>query len=66
MQVHRNGHLQPFPENAWNDWAPSKDLAICFVDVNSICLDGKGGLWVVDAAAPYLGSAIKGGVKLVE
>ena len=66
MQVHRNGHLQPFPGNAWNDWARGKDPATCFVDVNSICLDGKGSLWVVDAAAPYLGSAIEGGVKLVE
>lgn len=27
MQVHRNGHLQPFPGNAWNDWAPGKDPA---------------------------------------
>lgn len=34
--------------------------------MNSICLDGKGSLWVVDAAAPFLGSAIEGGVKLVE
>ena len=66
MQVHRNGQLRPFPGNAWNEWEPGKDPATCFVDVNSICLDGKGSLWIVDAAAPYFGSAIEGGVKLVE
>ena len=66
MQVHRNGDLHPFPGNEWNDWASGRDPTTCFVDVNSICLDGKGSLWVVDAAAPYLGSAIEGSVKLVE
>ena len=66
MQVHRSGRLQSFPGNAWNEWTPGKDPSTSFVDVNSIFLDGKGSLWVVDAAAPYLGDAIEGGVKLVE
>jgi sugar lactone lactonase YvrE len=66
VEVLPDGRLQPFPGNAWNTWAPGRDPARAFVDVNSIHADGRGSLWVVDAAAPRFGDAIAGAVKLVQ
>lgn len=66
FEVLPDGSLRPFPGNEWNDWARGGDPATSFVDVNSIVADGRGSLWVVDAAAPRFGDAIEGAVKLVE
>ena len=66
VKVLPNGGLEPFPGNHWNEFAKTRDPLRSFVDVNSIVLDGKGSLWVVDAAAPFLGDAIEGAVKLIE
>jgi sugar lactone lactonase YvrE len=66
VKVLPDGSLEPFPGNEWNAWAVSKDPSKSFVDVNSITLDGKGSLWIIDAAAPLLGEASEGAVKVVE
>lgn len=66
MEVLPDGRLLPFPGNAWNAWAPGRDPTRAFVDVNSIHADGRGSLWVLDAAAPRFGDAIEGAVKLVQ
>jgi len=66
VEILKDGSLRPFPGNDWNDWRDGRDPTSCFVDVNSVVADGKGSLWVVDAAAPRLGPAIEGAVKVVE
>lgn len=66
VEILQDGTLQPFPGNAWNAWADGGDPSQSFVDINSIIADGKGSLWVLDAAAPYFGDAIEGAVKVVE
>ncbi len=58
--------MKPFPGNEWNTWAEGANPTKSFIDVNSIIPDGKGSLWVLDAAAPYFGDAIEGAVKVVE
>ncbi len=66
VEILPDGLLVPFPGNRWNEWADGRDPATSFVDVNSVMFDGKGSLWVVDAAAPALGPAMAGAVKVVE
>jgi hypothetical protein len=66
VEVFQDGSFKPFPGNEWNEWAEGKDPTRHFVDVNSIIPDGKGNLWVLDAAAPYFAAAIEGAVKVVQ
>ncbi|WP_136923855.1 L-dopachrome tautomerase-related protein [Polyangium aurulentum] len=61
-----SGHVAPFPDAAWNGWAPGADPSRSFVSVNAIHLDEAGGLWVVDTGAPdFGGDPVPGGAKLV-
>lgn len=46
---------RPYPDAAWNAWRPGADPARAFVNVNSLRLDGRDGLWVVDTGAPDFG-----------
>jgi Major royal jelly protein len=66
VEVFQDGSFKPFPGDGWNEWAEGKDPTKHFVDVNSIFPDGKGNLWVLDAAAPYFATAIEGAVKVVQ
>jgi sugar lactone lactonase YvrE len=66
VEVFPDGSFRPFPGNEWNAWREGKDATRSFIDINSIIPDGKGSLWVLDAAAPYLGVAMEGAVKIVE
>jgi sugar lactone lactonase YvrE len=66
VEVYPDGSFRPFPGGTWNEWAPGKDPTQSFVDVNSIIADGKGSLWVLDAAAPGFGAAIEGAVKVIQ
>ncbi|RPD95912.1 hypothetical protein BBB56_19925 [Candidatus Pantoea deserta] len=66
VEINTDGSWQPFPDNEWNRWDGKNHPLNHFVDVNSIFYDGKGSLWVLDAAAPYFSSAIEGAVKLVQ
>ena len=66
VEVFPDGQFKPFPGDRWNAWAEGRDPTQHFVDVNSIIPDGKGNLWVLDAAAPYFSTAIEGAVKVVQ
>jgi sugar lactone lactonase YvrE len=66
VEVFNDGSFKPFPGNEWNQWKNGGDPTKSFVDVNSIIPDGKGSLWVLDAAAPLFSTAIEGAVKIVE
>ena len=46
---------RPFPNGAWNDWRTGMDATTAFVNINTLHLDGKGGLWAVDTGAPDFG-----------
>jgi len=66
VEIASDGSRKPFPDNEWNRWDGKGDPLKHFVDVNSIFNDGRGSLWVLDAAAPDFSDAIEGAVKLVE
>ncbi len=66
----KGGRLVPYPDTAWNSWRNVKRDEITpndhFVCVQSVVTDGRGSLWVLDAAAPALEQIVKGGPKLVK
>lgn len=73
-----DGALSPFPDAAWNAWTaapsnPSDDPAATPADplntwvcVQSVHVDLKNRLWVLDPASPKLAGVIPGAAKLVE
>lgn len=61
-----DGTLAPYPNQAWNAWAPGADPTSTFVCVQSVVADGEGSLWVLDPANPWFQGVIPGGAKLVQ
>ena len=60
------GTPAPFPDAAWNGWAPGHDGHGVFVWANALRIGPDGMLWVVDAGAPGPGqSQVPGGAKVV-
>ena len=68
-EVTGNGQVKPYPNEEWNAWRNAKKDEISpkdhFVCVQSVVADGRGSLWVVDAAAPATAQVVPGGPKLV-
>lgn len=64
-----DGQPRPYPDLEWNAWRNAKKDEITpddhFVCVQSIVADGRGSLWVLDAAAPAQAHMVSGGPKLV-
>ena len=60
------GRPTPFPDAAWNAWAPGRDGHGVFVWANALRIGPDGMLWVVDAGAPGPGKMqVPGGAKVV-
>ena len=56
----------PFPNAAWNGWAPGRDGHGVFVRANALRIGPDHMLWVVDAGAPGPGQMqVPGGAKVV-
>ena len=68
-EVDAQGKLKAFPDAEWNSWRNAKsddlDPRTHFVCVQSVVADGRGGLWVLDPAAPAMESVVPNGPKLV-
>lgn len=66
----KDGKVVPFPNDEWNGWRNTKkdlvDARNHWVCVQSVVADHQGNVWVLDAAAPAMGSVVKNGPKLVE
>ncbi|HEY0790750.1 MAG TPA: L-dopachrome tautomerase-related protein [Chthoniobacterales bacterium] len=60
----KDGKLVPYPDEVWNQ--NSGDPGTRFVCVQSVYVDDKDRLWVVDPAAVKQGAVAKGGAKLVQ
>lgn len=61
-----DGTLVPYPDAAWNSWAPGREAAGVLVSVNAIHQDAQGGLWIVDSGAPeFGGEPVRHGPKVV-
>lgn len=58
-----DGKPKPFPDDEWN--GPGQPAAH-FICVQSVYVDAKDVLWILDPAAPKSGEIVSGGPKLVE
>jgi sugar lactone lactonase YvrE len=66
VEVLPDGSTRPFPDERWNGWDRKPHTAgDHFVCVQSVVVDDRDQLWVLDAAAPMLTSPVPGGAKLV-
>lgn len=58
--------IRPYPDAEWNRWDPSRDPATRFVCVQSVVVDDRNRLWILDPANPRFAGVVPGGPKLVE
>jgi sugar lactone lactonase YvrE len=66
-----DGVQRPYPDGQWNRWPPVEgeletDPAYRFVCVQSVHVDGKDRLWILDPASPKMAGVVPGAAKLVE
>jgi sugar lactone lactonase YvrE len=64
-----DGQPRAYPDARWNEWRNARKNELSaqdrFVCVQSVVCDGRGGLWVLDPAAPGQQQVVPGGPKLV-
>ena len=61
-----NGNtVKPFPNEEWNTWKPDSSKEDHFICVQSVVVDDRNRLWVLDPANPQFQGVVKGGAKLV-
>lgn len=60
-----DGVARPYPSAELNRWQPG-DPTTQLVSVQSVIVDPRGHLWLLDTGAPSFGPVIPGGAKLVE
>lgn len=66
-----DGVYRAYPDGQWNRWPPADseletDPAYRFVCVQSVYVDAKNRLWVLDPASPNMAGVVPGAAKLVE
>lgn len=61
------GGSRAYPDEEWNRWDPAggEDPATRLICVQSVVVDDRGTLWILDPAAPGLRSVVPGGPKLL-
>ena len=64
----KDGKLVAYPDEEWNKYRNGAPLTPTdhFVCVQAMTADGKGGLWIIDPAAPNTEFIVPGGPKLVK
>ncbi|WP_152048101.1 L-dopachrome tautomerase-related protein [Aureimonas psammosilenae] len=69
-EVAKDGSIKAYPDDEWNAWRNARKDELApqqhFVCVQSVVADKRGGLWVLDAAAPAQAILVPGGAKLVK
>lgn len=68
-EVLDDGSVRPYPDEEWNGWRNAKKTEVSpenhWVCVQAVVADGRGGVWVLDPAAPATAHLVPGGPKLV-
>jgi hypothetical protein len=60
------GQVRPYPNEEINGWKPGEDPSRKFVCVQSVHVDSKDRLWILDPANPMFGGVVEGGPKLIQ
>jgi sugar lactone lactonase YvrE len=64
-EVDSAGKVRPYPNEKLNGWLLGEDPKGKFVCVQSVYIDGKDRLWILDPANPMFGGVVEGGPKLI-
>lgn len=67
VEILPDGELRPYPSEDWFGWTAGGDAdpRERFVCVQSVWVDDRDRLWILDPAAPNLAGVVPGGPKLV-
>ena len=57
--------LMPYPDNSWNRWQPGDPPESYFVCIQSVFVDGKNRLWILDTGLDVNHGLLPGGSKLL-
>ena len=61
-----DGQVRPYPDVARQAWVSGADPRDAFVCVQSVVIDARDRLWILDPANPSFAGVVSGGPKLVE
>ena len=64
-EIGPKGQRTPYPNRAWNRWGETLPARNHFVCVQSVFVDDRDRLWILDAANPRFEGVVPGGPKLV-
>jgi sugar lactone lactonase YvrE len=64
-ELDSTGKVRPYPNEKLNNWLLGEDPKGKFVCVQSVYIDAKDRLWILDAASPMMGGVLEGGPKLM-
>jgi sugar lactone lactonase YvrE len=56
----------PYPNAKWNSWTSKSSPGNSLVCVQSVYIDRKNNLWILDPANPYFQGVVSGGAKLLK
>lgn len=65
VEVNKDGTTKPYPDAAWNSWKDGADPTNKWVCVQSLFVDDKDRLWVIDPASPKQNGVYRDAHKLV-
>jgi sugar lactone lactonase YvrE len=57
--------IAPYPDGEWNRWEPGLSPENHFICVQSVYIDEKDGLWILDPANPLFSGVVNEGAKLI-
>ncbi|MBT1070344.1 L-dopachrome tautomerase-related protein [Pelotalea chapellei] len=68
VEVLPDGSLRPYPDLAWNSAGNQVDSQSGkhFICVQSVFVDDRDNLWILDPASPSFKGVVKGGAKLIK
>lgn len=65
-ELSESGDVIPFPDQQWNSYNSSLPPQNQFICVQSVYIDRKNYLWILDPASPLLQGVVTGGAKLLK
>jgi sugar lactone lactonase YvrE len=64
-ELDERGNVTPYPNDEINSWSAGEDPTKKFVCVQSVHVDRRDRLWILDPASPMLGGVVARGPKLM-
>jgi sugar lactone lactonase YvrE len=65
-ELDSKGKVAAYPNEEWNAWGPNADPGTGFVCIQSVHVDRRDRLWILDPANPMFQGVVEGGPKLVQ